>query len=369
MSINSIIELDNPLLIQLADHFNLEGSIESFQKIGSGHIHQTFHLRSKTDSILLQRINSNVFPKVDELQNNLRIIEEHFKQYAANLDNLGISFLKLRESVSKTLFIENAHCWRAFNWIDNSESFDKAPNSEYAFAAAQGFGRFVKILAYLPLSSIHPAIPDFHSGKRRWNEFEKALNKANPKRKLVATELVEFAQKRNELLISITQKIEKGIIPARLTHNDTKLNNILFYSATPKAKCVIDLDTVMLGSILFDFGDMVRTITNTANEDCENIDEISIDEQYFEAICQGYSAEVKTLITKAEKEELLNGAKYMCLIIGLRFLTDYLNGDVYYPTQYENHNLIRARNQFRLVEILEEKGNKWQEIIHRNFAV
>lgn len=367
MSINSIIELDNPLLVQLADHFNLEGSIESFEKIGSGHIHQTFHLRSKTDSILLQRINSNVFPKVDELQNNLRIIEEHFKHYSSNLVDLGISFLQLRESVSKTLFKENAHYWRAFNWIDNSESFDSAPNSEYAFAAAQGFGRFVKILAYLPLSSIHTTIPDFHNGKRRWSEFEMALIKANPKRKLEATELVEFAQKRNELLISITQKIEKGIIPARLTHNDTKLNNILFYSDTPKAKCVIDLDTVMPGSILFDFGDMVRTITTIANEDCENIDEINIDEQYFEAICRGYAAEVKTLITEAEKEELLNGAKYMCLIIGLRFLTDFLNGDIYYPTQYENHNLIRARNQFRLVELLEKKAEVWNQKIKIHF--
>ncbi|MFC2187700.1 phosphotransferase enzyme family protein [Fulvivirgaceae bacterium LMO-SS25] len=366
MSINLIIELDNPLLIQLADHFNLEGSIESFQKIGSGHIHQTFQLRSKTDSMLLQRINSIVFPKVDELQNNLRIIEEHFT-HSSDLDDLGMSFLKLRKSVSKTLFKENAHYWRAFEWINSNESFDKAPNSEYAFAAAQGFGRFVKILSSLPLSSIHSAIPDFHDGKRRWNEFEKALIKANPKRKLDATELVEFAQKRNKLLISITQKIENGIIPARLTHNDTKLNNILFYSGIPKVKCVIDLDTVMSGCILFDFGDMVRTISNAANEDCENLGEINIDEQYFEAICRGYSAEVKTLITKDEKEELLNGAKYMCLIIGLRFLTDYLNGDVYYPTQYENHNLIRARNQFRLVEILEEKGKVWKEIINNNF--
>lgn len=369
MSINSKLEINDPLLLQIANHFNLEGSIKSFDKIGSGHIHQTFHLRSRTDSILLQRINSQVFPKVDVLQNNLRTIEQHFKQYEPDLDGFGMNYLKLRESDSKTLYKENTHYWRAFEWIENSQSFDKAPNSEYAFAAAQGFGRFVKILSYLPISSIQSSIPNFHNGIRRWNEFEEAFIQADPKRKLDAKQLIEFAQKSSDLLISLTQKIDNGIIPTRLAHNDTKLNNILFQSEIPKIKCVIDLDTVMKGSILFDFGDMVRTIPTTANEDCENLTEINIDEQYFEAICQGYASQVKNLINETEKEELLNGAKYMCLIIGLRFLTDFLNGDIYYPTRFENHNLIRARNQFRLVEILEEKNLVWKEIINKCFKV
>lgn len=369
MNINSIIELDDPLLSQIANHFNLKGSIESFHKIGSGHIHQTFHLRSRTDSILLQRINSQVFPNVDLLQHNLRTIERHFKQYESDLDGFGMNYLRLRESDSKTLYKENTHYWRAFEWIESSQSFDKAPNSEYAFAAAQGFGRFVEILSYLPLSSIQSTIPDFHNGIRRWNEFEEAFIQADPKRKLDAHELIEFVRVRSNLLTSLTLKIKSNTIPTRLTHNDTKLNNILFYNELPKIKCVIDLDTVMKGSILFDFGDMVRTISNPANEDCEDLAEVSIDEQYFEAICQGYAAQVKNLITENEKEELLNGALYMCLIIGLRFLTDFLNGDIYYPTQFENHNLIRARNQFRLVEILEEKDLIWKEIINKSFKV
>ena len=367
MNINTKLEADASLITNIGIHFNLQGPIVSFSKIGSGHIHQTFQLKSQNDSMLLQRINQNVFPNIEALQTNLRVIESHFRVHKELLDINKMNYLKLREATDKTLFNENTHSWRAFEWIEDSESFDKAPNSDYAFEAALGFGRFIKILSYLPLSSLNSTIPDFHNGKKRWSEFELVLNRAGINRKNTANDLIEFAQKQKNILISITEKLESGLIPIRLTHNDTKLSNVLFHNDLAKVNCVIDLDTVMPGSVLFDFGDMVRTISCPANEDCDNEHEITINESYFEAICKGFASELKSIITKNEKKELLNGAKYMCLLIGLRFLTDYLNMDVYYPTKYENHNLIRARNQFKLVSELVKKENTLIKTINNIF--
>jgi len=362
---SELVEFD--LIDRIAKHFNLGGTIQSFQKIGSGHIHRTFLLKSQTDAILVQNINHSVFSDLEALQTNLRVIEMHFSKYDEILFEKGMTYLKLREANDKTLLKDGLHYWRAFEWIESSESFDKALSPKYAYQAAVGFGQFIKTLSTLPLSAISLTIPDFHNGKRRWNEFEKALEKADANRYHLARALIDFAQHRKNILISFSEKIENGLIPIRLTHNDTKLNNILFHKGIAKVKCIIDLDTVMPGTILFDFGDMIRTICSTANEDCENLESVEIDEEYFTAICKGFASEIKDLITKNEQQELLNGAIFMCFIIGIRFLTDYLNGNIYYPIDYENHNLIRARNQFKLVSLLEDREETWQKIISQAF--
>jgi Ser/Thr protein kinase RdoA (MazF antagonist) len=247
--------------------------------------------------------------------------------------------------------------WRAFHEVKHSYAVDVPQNENQAFEGAKGFACFAKALADLPPESLHDSIPHFHNGQHRLHQYRIVLNEANANQsdRVLAAKMEILSLKRKVPMINKMHTVVSTLlVPKRVTHNDTKINNILFDQNTNQARCVIDLDTVMAGTWLYDFGDMVRTFTSTASEDEPDPKNIHVDASKLNAVREGFLSELSDQMSEAEKALMPLGAQYMCTLIGLRFLTDFLQGDTYFPVAYPEHNLVRARNQFLLADELQK---------------
>lgn len=350
----------------ISERFSIKGNFISAKPFGKGHINDTYLITTSAAKYVLQRINHNIFKEVEKMNQNIIKALEHFneKQKIAK----DIRFREIKIILSKKdqnhFKDKDGNYWRMMNFISGSFSFDVAEKPEMAYEAAKAFGYFQKNLIELNPDDFFPVIPDFHNLEMRMNWFNKVLENNSEGRNQLATDEIEFVQKHEHLSQKLNLLLKTGRIPQRVTHNDTKINNVLLDKETLKGIAVIDLDTIMPGTVLFDFGDMVRTFTSPAEEDETNLSKVVLRLEIFEALTKGYLSELKDVLTLPEIDNLVFGGKIMTFMIGLRFLTDFLEGDVYYKTARPNHNLDRCRTQFKLLSEIEKNEAAMNSIIN-----
>lgn len=337
--------------------------------ITQGHINQTHKVMvDGVPAFLLQQINSTVFHNVDALMQNTRLVLVTLEAaMAKHSEGLLVPKLILTKTGSPYYTDEEGKYWRMFSFISGSKTIESVRKYSDAYEGGRAYGLFLDGVSGLQAEQLNITIPDFHSLEIRFKAFENAV-KLNPvNRKNEAKEEIEFAISLIDIRMSIPDMIAAGSIPVRTVHNDTKFNNLIF-SRQGKAIAVVDLDTVMPGSALFDFGDAIRTAANTAPEDEANLKNVKFNISVFEAFAAGYIKSAAHLLTTTELNNFPEAALFMTYIIGLRFLTDFLNGDVYYHTRYPNHNLIRARVQFELLRKMQDELPKMKKTIDRILA-
>lgn len=353
----------------IADNFQFKGELENIKPITQGYINATYCLsfidNDKTIRYILQNINTNVFRNPFELMENIDKITRHLKNKTIeNNGNPSREVLKIiKTKDNKLLFNDSDKYWRAYSFIENATAYEKCENPNLFYNSAKAFGKFHNLLGDFDASVLHETIKDFHNTKKRYDDFLVAVKENKANRFSLAKEEIDFIINREKECDKIINLINSYDIPLRVTHNDTKLNNIMMDNETNEGICVLDLDTVMPGTVLFDFGDSIRFGASTASEDEKDLNKVSIDLNLFEEYTKGYLSETKNILTKCEINNLVFATKLITLEQAIRFLTDYLNGDTYYPVKYDNHNLVRARTQIKLVKEIEEKFDIMQEIV------
>lgn len=349
---------------EIASKFLTQSSIKSAQSFGGGHINDTFlvELDESDEKFVLQKINKNVF------QNPMHVIQ-NIELYLNHLHQKGEKQLQIcKTKADQPFFIDEAgDYWRMFNAVENSISFDVIEKEDQAYQAAKAFGKMQRLCNDLDPNKFQETIPDFHNLNKRYLTFDKVISNASKERLFNAEKEIAFANEQKKISNLVIELMASGELPIRITHNDTKLNNVLLDKDSGTGICVIDLDTLMPGLVLYDFGDMVRTFTSPVPEDEKDSSKVILRNEIFAALSKGYLSELSEVLTDVEKEQLITGAKYMILIIGLRFLTDYLENDVYFKTTYKDHNLVRARNQFALLKDLLNKEEELKDIITTYF--
>jgi len=258
---------------------------------------------------------------------------------------------------------EKNNYWRAYIFIENARTYDNLEVPEQAYEAAKAFGHFQRILSDLPGEPLHETILDFHNGPKRLRDFQDALRLDPSNRAAGAKTEIDFLHQNGWVFDVLPKQVFEGKIPVRTTHNDTKINNVLIDDETGEGICVIDLDTLMPGLVLYDFGDMVRTSTCRAAEDERDLSKVSLDLPMFKQVARGYLLAAGDFLTESERRHLVFAGRMITLIIGCRFLTDYLNGDTYFKTHREGHNFDRCRTQFRLVSSIMEQEEKMMAVV------
>jgi len=332
---------------------------------GNGHINDTF-LVVADKRFIFQRMNTTVFPHPDELMENIVGVTEHIRNKAREQggDVERASLVVIPTLAGETFFRDsNGFCWRLYEFCERTITRERVENKNDFYTCGKAFGNFQQMLADYPAEKLHEAIVNFHNTPWRYDNLMKAVERDTAGRLKDVTAEVEFAKARKEFCEILENARKDGSLPLRVTHNDTKLNNILFDETTGDPVCVIDLDTVMPGYSVNDFGDSIRFGANTAVEDETDISKISLDLELFRVYAKGFLEGCNGSLTDAEIELLPEGAMMMTLECGLRFLTDHLDGDVYFRIHRENHNLDRARNQFALVADMEKKLGDMKAII------
>jgi hypothetical protein len=348
----------------VARHFQLPGEFVSAAPYGNGHINDTYCIVCDQGGspmrYILQRINHQIFKQPAALMDNVHRVTEHLGRKIADAPERTRRVLTLIPALDDRPFYCDAegNHWRVYIFIEKARTYDAVETTRQAFEAAKAFGRFQGLLADLPAPRLHDTIPDFHHTPKRFAAFEAALAADTCNRAGLAQPEIQFALASRPLASLLLE----ARLPERVTHNDTKLNNVLLDDATGEGICVIDLDTVMPGLALYDFGDMVRTTTSPAKEDERDLTQVHMQFPMFEALVRGYLAAADYL-TPAEKRLLPAAGKVITFEIGLRFLTDFLAGDTYFKVHRENHNLDRCRTQFKLVESIARQEEEMNRLI------
>ena len=356
-------------VVEVCRHFNIKGEAVSQCIFTDGHINTTlllvFDEEGETKKYLIQGINTHVFKNPEELMENIvgvtTFIKKKIIENGGNAERETLTFLQAE--TGKYFFYSGDKCWRIYNFIDNAHTCNKIENKQHFENAGRSFGNFQKHLAEYPMGNLHETIKDFHNTPKRFDNLEAAINNNLSGRVDNVKTDIEFAMARRADAGRLLDLHAQGKIPLRVTHNDTKLNNILFDDVTNEGICVIDLDTIMPGFSLYDFGDAIRFGGNTTREDDDNLDNVQISLELFESYAEGFLSASAKALTIDEVENLAFSAMLMTLECGIRFLTDYLDGDVYFRTHYPEHNLVRARNQFKLVYEIEQHMDEMNEIV------
>jgi Ser/Thr protein kinase RdoA (MazF antagonist) len=337
---------------------------------GSGHINDTFAVTCRTAQgnprrYLLQRINSRIFRDVPALMDNIARVTRHARsRLSAQATERVLTLIPDRDGAAFT-HDDTGAAWRCYDFIEGARSYDLLERPEQAREAAAAFGRFQGLLADLPAPRLHETIPAFHHTRRRFETFLELVRRDPAGRVALVQDEIAFANAREAMVDRLLDLHARGDLPERTTHNDTKLNNVMLDDATGRAVCVIDLDTVMPGLALYDFGDLVRSATNAAAEDATNLAQVVARPEIFTALTEGYLATARSFLRRAEIAELAFAGRLITFEIGLRFLTDFIEGDVYFKTKRPGHNLDRARNQFALVRSLELQQDSFQRTVDR----
>lgn len=355
---------------KISEVFSLKGDFTGYEKCSNGHINSTYMLIFEENGIVkkytLQMINTVVFKNPDELMSNIVRVTEHIRKKnlengVAWADRGTLTFFPCTDGKYYYTDDEN-RCWRLYGFVSDVYTCNTIDSAEVFTNAGKAFGEFQNILSDFDGASLFETIENFHNTASRFNDLKTAIAENKVGRLDTIKEELEFALAREADTHILVDMIAEGKLPLRVTHNDTKLNNILFDNVTDKGICIIDLDTVMPGLSLYDFGDSIRSGANTAAEDEKDVSKVSLNLELFEAYVKGYLDSAKNALTDLEKELLPFGAKIMTYECGIRFLMDYLNGDVYFHTDYPEHNLVRCRTQFALVADMEKKMDKMLEI-------
>jgi hypothetical protein len=340
----------------ITGNFRLKGTFESCEPYGSGHIHETYLVKTacsdrSCQDYILQLINVNVFREPEKVMHNIRLVTEYLKQRSGITDKYLSLIPTLHGSSSYTDSAGNV--WRCSPYFPYSITYDKVTDAGIAFEGARMFGHFIRSLEDFDPERLFETIPGFHDMRLRVDQFNQSMKNDPVNRvSLVKDEIYKV----REYMDIATEFIRaREILPVRAIHHDTKINNVLFHETSGKGLCVIDLDTMMPGTVMSDYGDMVRTFTNAADEDDPDLDKVYCRADILKELTKGFLEEVGDMLTSSEKECLLPGGKGLIFMQAIRFLTDYINGDIYYRISYEDHNLVRTRNQLKLLESLIEK--------------
>lgn len=344
------------------DAFDHGSNYVSHSELNTGHINDTFLVKTDSDQkYILQRINHHVFKDVVGLVNNKVLISNHIRSKFPTISDeefskKNLTFVKAKNA-DEYYHKQDGDFWNVMVFIDDSVTYEIAKNEEIAYEGGKLLGEFLNQTADFDNSQLIDVIPNFHDMSFRFKQHASAIQSAPIGRLQKAVKLIEVVSElKNEMLI--LQKLKKaGKIPLRVTHNDSKISNSLFDKEN-KGICMIDTDTVMPGIIHYDFGDAIRTICNTALEDEKDLSKVEFNFEYYEAYKKGFLEKTEDSLTSIELEYLPLAAKTMIFINGLRFLTDYLNHDIYYKVKYPEHNLDRAKNQFKLIESFSKKLSK-----------
>jgi Ser/Thr protein kinase RdoA (MazF antagonist) len=340
---------------------------KSCEPYGNGHINHTF-LVVADRRYILQRMNTTVFPRPEELMANILGVTEHIRKKVAEVaGDMERASLKVVPTLAgKSFFVEeNGSYWRMYDFVEGTVTYETVASAEDFRRCAEAFGIFQQQLADYPAHLLSESIVNFHNTPWRYENLMKAVEKDVCGRLASVQPEVEFARAREEFAKTLEKARAEGTLPLRVTHNDTKLNNILFDAESGAPACVIDLDTVMPGYSVNDFGDSIRFGANTAVEDETDLSRVSLDLELFEAYAEGFLRGCGGKLTAKEVELLPVGAMMMTFECGMRFLTDYLEGDVYFRTHRPGHNLDRCRNQFALVADMERKLPEMQAIVNK----
>ncbi|RPE09433.1 aminoglycoside phosphotransferase family protein [Chitinophaga lutea] len=340
--------------------FGLDPEAFEVKKFGSGHINNTFLLSGTQGQYILQKINTYVFREPDVIARNQRLAADYLAEH--HPDYLFIT--PIPTTTGEELYVHDGEYWRMIPFIPDSMSVDQADTPKQAYEAARQFGKMARLLHGIDLHEFRASIPNFHNLTLRYAAFQEAIRQAKPERKQFAEKLIEQFLRYSDIAITFESLKTDPAFSDRLMHHDTKINNVLLQKDTFEGICVCDLDTLMPGKIISDLGDMVRTYVSPVSEEERDFSRIEVRDEYFEALMKGYLSEVGSTLSATERAHLFYAGKFMIYMQGIRFLTDYLNGDVYYPIKYPEHNYNRAMNQLTLLERLVEKEEKLQQVIN-----
>lgn len=350
------------MLKEITSHFEIQGTVVSVEQLGEGFINDTYIVTTDTHHYILQRKNHLIFKDVPAMMLNIANVIAHLKKKAEKEGGEVMTIIPTKDGAyyHKT---EDGNYWTATLFIENSYSFNSASSEEIAYEGGRAIGHF-----QLQLSDynqpLHDILPGFHNMRFRYEQWDEAVKKDAVGRVSSLTKEIEWVESRRAEMMDFWTLIETKKIPVRVTHNDTKINNILFDSNN-KALCVIDLDTVLSSTILNDFGDAIRTYTNTGEEDDTNLNNVSMNIQLFTAFTKGYLSEAKKFLTPIEIEYLAFSARFIVFEQVLRFLMDYINGDIYYKIKYPTHNLVRTYAQYALLQSIEAQYNEMDAVVKK----
>ncbi|EHQ29335.1 phosphotransferase enzyme family protein [Mucilaginibacter paludis] len=354
---------------QIVSNFLIGGEVADIKPFGSGHINDTYRVFNSVPNqpdYLLQRVNHHIFKDVPGLINNIAVVTGHVKSQLKNIPgaNLDKEVLTLIQAKNGLYYYQDdeGQYWRLYLFLRDTKSYDVVATTQQAYEGGKAFGNFQNMLADVDVSQLTEVIPNFHHILFRLEQMAEALKNNPADRALHVKMELDFVNARAYNMSEIDRLGKTGKLPVRVTHNDTKFNNVLLDS-NDFAQCVIDLDTVMPGYTAFDFGDAVRTIINSAPEDEPDLEKITLNMPLFKAFAEGFVSQTVHYMTANEIRSLVKGVLLLPYMIGVRFLTDYLNGDTYFKIKFPKHNLQRARAQFRLVEKLEERYDELYYII------
>lgn len=339
-------------MIDIANQFKIESAAEVVEEYGAGHINQTYLVicRNKTKYIL-QKINHKTFPNVDELMKNICGVTQYIAKSNEG-DPTAENLLVVPTLQGNSYLYFNEGYYRMYTFL-SGQTVDTGATLKQFELAGRAFGQFQLLLDGYPAENLFEPIKDFHNTVQRFRNLEKAIEQDVCGRVAQCGQEIQFYHDRQSYCSKVLDMISNGEMPLRVTHNDTKPNNVLVDEEHDKVVGVIDLDTIMPGSILYDFGDSIRYGANTAVEDERDLSKVSFSQQYYEAYCRGFLPEVKDRLTQCEKDNMYFGAMLMTYECGMRFLTDHLNGDTYFRIHRENHNLDRCHTQMKLLQDME----------------
>ena len=340
-------------LIEIAKQFALEGEIATIKPLGEGFINDTFVVTTEGEApnYILQRKNHVVFPDVPGMMDNILAVTNHIKAKVADPMRETLTIVPAKDG--KLYVKDGENFWAVCLFISDTSSYDRADSPELAYQGGVGIGRFQALLADFD-KPLNETIKGFHNIRHRFNQWDATIAADPVGRVKEVQQEIGWIESRREEMMKFWSLVEDGTIPTHVTHNDTKISNILFDRPTGKVLCAIDLDTVMSSTSLNDFGDAIRSYTNTGAEDDPNLDNVSMSIDMFRAYAEGYLSEQKSLCA-SELEWLAFSGRYITYEQVLRFLMDYIDGDKYYKTAYADHNLVRTRAQYKLLRSMEEQ--------------
>ena len=342
-------------------NFLIDGELEKIKVNTQGHINSTFVSTFIKDGVRTkythQKINRNVFKNPKEVMENIVAVTKHIEEKVSSFPDKDRRVLKVIFTKDNLPYYidEDGEYWRTYIFIENVNTYDKIPSVNAAKNLGKGIGNFQRQLSDFDGSRLNITIPHFHDMNLRYRQLDDAV-KADVKGRCAQVKAeLDFLYANRERGCRIWDDFEKGILPNRVTHNDTKMNNVLFDPVSDEAVCVIDLDTIMPGTILFDTGDMIRTACNTAEEDEKDLSKVSFYAEMYKSLIGGYMESADSFLTKEEREGIKESGRVITQIMAVRFLTDYIAGDVYYHTAYNDHNLVRCRTQLSLIKSMDEQ--------------
>lgn len=358
---------------EIVHNISFEGNFLEAKPHGCGHINDTFVVYfdrndGKKQRYILQRINHHVFTSPEKLMENINNITSFLRKKIVmaggdpERETLNLIPAKNNKFYYKS---SDGDYWRGYYYIEGASTYQTVTKPEHFYCAGKAFGRFQSLLSDYPAEELHVTIPDFHNTKKRFEKFLEAVDNDIANRAACAKDEIAFVENKAEEASLLVEMLENGELPVRVTHNDTKLNNVLIDDITSQGICIVDLDTAMPGLSLYDFGDSIRSGANTADEDERNLDKVCMDLHLFEEFTRGFLEAAGDFLTPTELDYLHLSAKIITFECGMRFLTDFLNGDTYFKVHREGHNLDRARTQFKMVRDMEIKFDSMYEIVNR----